>query len=187
MTIDPSVSRYIIIGVAVLGVAILAAVVFTPAGCGFGGGPSDYDRMVEAQKGAADSAASQGAKYTLKQYPLGEAYVVEMKGMTITDDLLRQIHAMGKVSELNLSRSTITDDQLGLIHDLGMDTFVFKLDLSHTGVTDAGVAKMSGGGLFLSEVNLVGTKVTPAAVAEFKRKRQSLPQVRVKDTKFKLK
>jgi hypothetical protein len=186
VTIDPSVSRYLVIGVVVLGVAILAAAMFTPASCSLGG-PSDYELMVEERKAAAASASSQGAKYTLKQYPLGEAYVVDMSGMTITDDLIRQIHTMGKVSELDLSRSTITDDQLGLMHDIGMDTFVFKLNLSHTGVTDAGLAKMSGGGLFLSEVNLVGTKVTPTAVAEFKRKRQSLPQARVKNTTVKLK
>jgi hypothetical protein len=187
VTIDPSVSRYVIIGVAVLGVGILAAAVFTPAGCGVSGGPSDYDRMVEDQKAAADAAASQGAKYTLKKYPLGEAYVVSLKGMTITDDLLRQLQTMGKVSELDVSGSTITDDQLGLISDLGLGAFLFKLDLSNTGITDAGIAKLGGGGLFLSEVNLVGTKVTPAAVAEFKRKRQANPNARVKNTTVKLK
>jgi hypothetical protein len=187
VTIDPSVSRYVIIGVAALGVATLAAVVFAPAGCGANGGPSDYDRMVAARQGAADSAASQGAKYTLKKYPLGEAYAVSLKGMTVTDDLLRQIQTMGKVSELDLSGSTVTDDQLGLISDTGLGAFLFKLDLSNTGVTDAGIAKLGGGGLFLAEVNLVGTKVTPAAVAEFKRKRQASPNARIKNTTVKLK
>lgn len=187
MTIDPSVGRYVVIGVAVLGVAILVAVVFTPTSCGGSGGPSDYDRMVEAQKAAESAAGSQGAKYTLKKYPVGEAYVVDLKGMTITDDLLRQIQTMGKVSELDLSKSTVTDEQLGLINDLGLGVFLFKLDLSHTGVTDAGLAKLGGGGLFLSEVNLVGTKVTPAAVAEFKKKRATNPNARVKSTTVKLK
>ena len=36
-------------------------------------------------------------------------------------------------------------------------------------------------------MNLAGTKVTPAAVAEFKKKRQANPNARVKNTAVKLK
>jgi hypothetical protein len=175
------------IGAVVLGVGVLGAAMFAPAGCGRGGGPSDADRLEEAKKTAADSAAAKGAKFTLKHYAVGDAYSVDLTGMAITDDLLRQVHHTGKVSELLMSRSTVTDDHLGLMHELGLDAFVVKLDLSHTGITDAGLEKMGGGGLVLSEVNLIGTKVTSAGVEAFKKRRQANPSARVKNMTVRLK
>ena len=48
------------------------------AGCSQSGGPSDYDKMVAAKKGAADSLATSGAKVVEKQYPpLGSGWTVD--------------------------------------------------------------------------------------------------------------
>jgi hypothetical protein len=181
VTIDPSVSRYVIIGVAVLGVAILAAVVFTPAGCGVSGGPSDYDRMVQAEQASAGTLAAAGAKTQKKSYPVGTGWVVDMTGVTVTDDLLRQLKQLGSIAELDLKKSTVTDAHLALMNELGLHVLLFKLDLSHTAVTDAGLEKLNGN-VFLGELNLTGTKVTPAGIDRFKKSRQADPKVRIKNT-----
>jgi hypothetical protein len=151
------------------------------SGCSRGDGLSDYDRMKQAQQGAADTLAGAGAKVKAMNYTQGSAWAVNLSGATLSDDLLRQAKALGNVSELDLSRTTVTDDQLGLISEIGLGTLLLKFDLSHTGVTDAGLDKMQGF-LLLSELNLTGTKVTPAAVERFKKARQQDQKVRIKNT-----
>jgi hypothetical protein len=42
------------------------------------------------------------------------------------------------------------------------------------------------GSLFLSELNLSGTKVTPAAVSQIKKAREADPKVKIKTTNVKL-
>jgi hypothetical protein len=182
VTIDPSFSRYVIIGVAVLGVGILAAAVFTPASCGVSsGGLSDYDRAVQEEQAKASTLASAGAKTQKKTYPVGEGWVVDMTGVTVTDDLLRQLKQLGRIAELDLKKSTVTDDHLALMHELGLHVVLFKLDLSHTAVTDAGLEHLNGN-IFLGDLNLTGTKVTPTAVNKFKKNRLADPKVRIKNT-----
>jgi hypothetical protein len=163
--------------------ATLVAVVLS--GCSKGDGKSDYDRMMENKQGAATSLASSGAKVQEKQYPIGKGYVVELRNLPITDDLLREVKRLGNIAELDLSRSTVTDDHLKLMHELGLHTLLAKLDLSHTAVTDAGLAHLEGC-LFLMELNLSGTKVTPGAVGQFKKAREADPKVRIKTTNVKL-
>jgi hypothetical protein len=53
---------------------------------------------------------------------------------------------------------------------------IMMLDLSHTAVTDATLDKLSDAPS-LGQLNVTGTKVTPAGVARFKRARQDNPQV----------
>ncbi|HJZ56691.1 MAG TPA: hypothetical protein VKE74_17120 [Gemmataceae bacterium] len=162
--------------------AVGFAILLLAAGCGSKGGPSDYEKMVQAKQGASDALAAAGAKVQEKQYPVGRGYVVELRGATITDDLLRHVKELGNIAELNLSQSTLTDDHLRTMHELGLHVLLNKLDLSHTAVTDAGLDHLDGN-LFLVELNLTGTKVTRAAVERFKQKRQADARVRVKDTR----
>ena len=133
---------------------------------------SDYDRMKQAEENAAATVTNQGVKAKLLHHALGDAWSVDMSKMTITDDLLRQVQKMGRVRELDLSNSNVTDEQLGLISQLGLSTLLTKFDLSNTNVTDAGFQKLQNLAL-LMELNLTGTKVTPAAVQQFLANRQS--------------
>jgi hypothetical protein len=163
--------------------AAAAAVVGALAlsGCGKGDGPSDYEKMMQAKQGAADSLATSGAKVTEKQYPVGKGWVVDLRGVTVSDDLLRQVKQLGNVAELNLAKTNVTDDQMRLIHELDMQVLLTKLDLSHTAVTDAGLDQLDGN-IFLTDLNLTGAKVSAEAVARFKQRRQADPKVRVKNT-----
>lgn len=146
--------------------------VLTLAGCQQkGDGLSDYERMQQSQKGAAETLRGLGAKIEERHYPQGDAWAVNLSGQTITEDVLKQVQQLGKVSELNLSRSTITDDQLDFVNQSGLVTVALKVDLSHTAVTDAGLEKLTNM-VLLRDLNLAGTKVTPAAVERFKQARQ---------------
>lgn len=162
----------------------LAAALAATLGCGGSGGPSDYDRMVEAQKGASDTLAGAGVKTQQKAYPLGTAWVVDMTGVTVTDDLLQKVKALGNVAELDLKNSTVTDAHLAKMHEIGLHTVLNKLDLSNTAVTDAGLEQLDGN-LFLAELNLTKTKVTQTGVTQFLKKRQANPNVRIKNTNVK--
>jgi hypothetical protein len=155
------------------------------SGCTKSDGKSDYERMMEDQKSTATSLSGAGVKVQQKQYPVGIGYVVDLRGLTITDDLLKEVKKLGNIAELDASRSTITDDHLKLMHEIGLHTLLAKLDLSNTAVTDAGLGHLEGC-IFLSELNLSGTKVTPAAVSQFKRARETDPKARIKTTNVKL-
>jgi hypothetical protein len=110
------------IGRATVGIFV-AALLLLP-GCGPNDGLSDYDRKVQGEQKVSESLASQGAKVQQKHYPQGSAWAVNLSGLTITDDLLRQVKQLGNVTELDLSKSTITDDQLGLLSELDLNTYL---------------------------------------------------------------
>ena len=183
--LNPLVGRLAIAAVAGTGLVVLGFVAFAPPGCGQSG-PSDYDKMQQAKEGASTALTASGAKVKAMHYAIGDAYAVNLSGVTITDDLLRQVKQLGNISELNLSKSTVTDDHLGLIQELGLHVLLAKLDLSNTAVTDAGFNKLDGF-VFLSELNLAGTKVTPAAADRLRKKQQSSPTARIKTVTVKLK
>jgi hypothetical protein len=159
------------------GRAVLAAVVLAALGCGKGDGLSDYDRMKQDQQSAADALTSQGGKVKEMHYPQGSAWSVDLSSVTVTDDLLRKVKELGRITELDLSKSTVTDDQLGLLSELGVTTLLLKLDLGNTAITDAGLEKLQNLAL-LSQMNLTGTRVTPAAVERFKKNRLADTRVR---------
>ena len=92
--------------------------------------------------------------------------------MTITDDLIQQLGELQNLAELNLSKSTVTDEQLGKIHDLMLCVRCFKIDLSNTAITDAGIDKLVNIGT-LSDLYVRGTKVTKAATERLKTRKQN--------------
>jgi hypothetical protein len=139
-------------------------------------GVSDADRELQAKQAAADAAKSQGMKITEKSYPLGKAWVVDLEGMTITDEHIRKLKDLGHVAELDLGNSTVTDEQLAALRENGAATTLFRLDLSHTGVTDAGLAKLEGLP-FLVNLNVSDSKITAAGVEHYKKSRLSNSQI----------
>jgi hypothetical protein len=162
--------------------ALMAALAL--AGCQKRDGPSDYERFQQAtrdeEKSRQDLAGSlraQGAKLEKKRYPLGEGWAIDLRGVPVTDQLLTDVGKLLYVSELNLSKTNVTDAHLAKMNDLQLLKYCLKFDLSQTAVTDAGLdglTKTLGG---LGELNLSGTKATPAAAERLKSRRQADPHV----------
>lgn len=155
------------------------------AGCGKNDGPSDYEKMVEQKQKASGSLAGSGAKFEEKQFAVGKGWVVDLRGVTVSEELLKQVKALGNIAELNLSKTNVSDDHLRIMHDLDLHVVLAKLDLSHSAVTDAGLVHLNGC-IFLMELNLTGTKVSPAAVSEFKKARMADPKAKIKNTSVKI-
>ena len=149
---------------------ITATVVMAVPGCSKGG-LSDYSRKELARQQLSESLEGQGVKIAKRNFAqIGDAWAIGMSGLTVTDEMLVRIQKMGNITELDLSKSTITDAQMEHVREIG-GRYLNKLDLSHTAVTDAGMEKLIGGMHFLGNLNLTGTKVTPAAVERFKKTR----------------
>jgi len=150
--------------------AAFLAALFALLGCGKNDGLSDNDRRMLNIQQAAESLKGKGAKIQERSYPQGNAWAVDASGMQVNEELLRELKSLGNISELNLSKSTLGDEHMALFNELGLGTLALKLDLSHTAITDAGFEKLDNLRL-LSQLNLTGTKVTPAAVERFRTKR----------------
>jgi hypothetical protein len=150
--------------------ALLAALVAL-AGCGKKGGPSDNDLRLQGIQDAATDLKSKGAKIEDRTYQIGHAKAVNLSGMEVNEQVLRQVKSLGNISELNLSKTTFSDEHMALFQELELGTFAVKLDFSHTALTDAGFEKLNNL-RFLSNLNLTGTKVSRKAVDAFKKKRQ---------------
>jgi hypothetical protein len=160
-------------------VLVLFLLAFVP-GCK-GDGLSDYERMKKKQEGAAAALRKAGAKVTEVRYPQGDAWAIGLSGRTINDELLGRLKELGRIAELDLSKSTVTDDQLAKVNEVEIGSLLVKLDLSHTAVTDAGLDKLTNL-LVLGNLNLTGTKATPAGVERFRKRRQEDPKILVKGT-----
>ena len=131
------------------------------------------------------SLKEQGATVTEKDYPpYGRGYVVNLSGARLTDDTFRDLKGLKRLADLDLSRSTLTDEQMGQLDEVS--NLLVRLDLSNTAVTDAGLEKLKRV-YVLFNLNLVGTKVTPAGVTRFQSQRLESPHTRVKKTNVKLK
>jgi hypothetical protein len=135
---------------------------------------SDFARVEQARGGALEALKARGAKFESKTYPQGTAWSINMSGLTVTDEMLDQLMMVGNITELNLSKSTVTDVHMEGVSKIG-GKFLMKLDLSQTAVTDAGFEQFMGKMGLLTNLNLTGTKVTPAAVERFKAMRLSQP------------
>lgn len=150
----------------------MLAALLAVSGCGKGDGVSDYDRKMQGIQNAAEDLKSKGAKIEDRNFPQGQAKAVNLTGMQVDDQLLRQVKSLGNITELNLSKSTLKDEHMALFNELGLGTLAMKLDLSHTSITNAGFEKLDNL-RFLGQLNLTGTKVTRATVENFKKKRQT--------------
>jgi len=132
-------------------------------------GLSDYQRSENARLTVKEKLQGKGVKLQEKNLDV-PAYAVDMRGLTVTDELIDHLGELRNISELNLSKSTITDEQLGKLYGKNLCVRCFKLDLSHTGITDAGLDKMANIGV-LGELNVAGTKVTMAGTERLKKRK----------------
>jgi hypothetical protein len=137
------------------------------AGCGYE--PSAYQEKQQRLENAATALTTKGGSLVEKKYPQGQAWVVDLSKVTIDDEVLNALKSLGRVSELNLSGSTITDDQFVSLAKPETMGFTFKLDISDTAISDRGFLAAAPLAL-LSNINVKGSKVTDAGVAEFKQK-----------------
>jgi hypothetical protein len=158
----------------VIGLALVLG--FVAGGCTKYDGISDADRIVMEQQKGIDPLVAQGGKAQRKSTALGDAWIVRLDGMTITDETISHLKQVDKIAELHLSRSTITDDQIATMRDQTFFNGTMVLDLSQTAVTDAVLDKLSVAPALI-ELHVTGTKVTPAGVSRFKRARQDNPQI----------
>jgi hypothetical protein len=149
------------------------------SGCGFfdnPNGPGSFQAVMEAEKSAEESLKSQGAILERKQYPLGSAWAVDLKGREVTDKTFEALKRLDHVAELNLSGTKITDNDMKHFADSGFAGVLFDLDLSKTEVSDEGLGQLTKS-KYLSKLNLAGTKVTDEGVARWQKARSADEQV----------
>jgi hypothetical protein len=143
-----------------------------------GDGLSDLQRELNKEQDCANALREQGGKVEEKSYPpYGMGYVVNLSGVQITDATFKHLACLKRVAELDLSKSSITDEQMQRLNEV--PAYILRLDLSHTAVTDAGLAKMTH--LYaLTTLNLAGTTATPAGVQRLQDRRVADPQTKFK-------
>jgi hypothetical protein len=133
-----------------------------------------HQRYIESQQQAVETIKAAGGDANKKQYPLGEGWVVKLSGVTLNDELFQSLKTLERVSELDLSKSTLTDADMPRVMEVG--GVLFKLNLSNTAVTDASIAPLADA-VLLAELDVTGTKVTPAAISQLTTKRRSDPKI----------
>lgn len=143
-------------------------------GCGGGYGPSHSDMVKATQQEGVAAIAAKGGSASEKHYPQGDAWVVNLAKVTVDDEIVESVKVLGRVSELDLSGSTITDEQFAALAESEALGVLFKLDISNTGITDAGLRAAKGLAI-LYDLNVKGSKVTPEGLAEFGKNRPPHP------------
>lgn len=156
---------------------ILCLVVLTMPSCGKKDTYGTYEEQQKRQQNAVEALRARGGKLEEKHYQFtrgqGNAWVIDLKGIEVSGEVFDQLSQLGKIghiSELNLSHTNVGDADMGRLNEPSVATFLLKLDLSHTAVSDAGLDQLTNL-LFLTELNLTGTKVTAASVERFKQGR----------------
>src|SRR5262245_47895173 len=76
---------------------------------------SHYPRSENARLTVKEKLQGKGLKLQEKNLDV-PAYAVDMRGLTVTDELIDQLGELRNIAELNLSKSTITDEQLGKLY-----------------------------------------------------------------------
>lgn len=154
-----------------LGLALLLVSCSVP-GCSRYSAVSDYEQMQQAKKSFAELIAAAGGKAEEKAYAIagasGDAWVLNLSGGKISNELIDEIGKLIYVAELDLSKSNITDEQLLKLDELKVCKTVMNLNLSDTAISDASFAKLKNLHC-LSKANLKGTKVTKKGIDEFRK------------------
>ena len=149
-------------------------------GCSSYSGPSEYEQRQAAKKNLLEEVRKQGGKIEEKHFDVfgksGDAWVIDLKGATISDEMIEAMATLGYIAEMNLSGSTITDEQLIRMDELRIGRVVMKLDLSNTAITDAALDELKNF-YNLGQLNLKGTEATAEGVERFNKQQQSNPKV----------
>ncbi|MGQ0637436.1 MAG: hypothetical protein ACT4QC_22750 [Planctomycetaceae bacterium] len=131
-----------------------------------------FETKVKAGESALDILKQQGGKFQPKMYPLGAAWEVDLRGVAqINDETFVLLKKVGPIAEMHLNGSSLTDAHMVKLGDPELSGVFVKLDLGNTAVSDVGLGELKTQN-FLQELNLAGTKVTPAGIAAFRKMRQ---------------
>src|SRR5262249_55677141 len=133
-------------------------------------GVMSYDDMKKNQEDATAALKQRGAKLSEEVRPQGKSWAVDLSGQQISDDVFDLMKKLGYITNLNLSKTNVTDAHMARVNEMGIGNLLLKLDLSNTGITDAGLDKLDSLYL-LTSLNLAGTKVTQAGVSQFRAAR----------------
>jgi hypothetical protein len=150
----------------------LVAFLFPAAGCGPSMPANQYEDMQKANLEAEDRLRAKGTLDRKSYGPLGSAWVVKLPKATIDDALITDLGRLDRVSEFHIPGATITDAQMQQILQSGPCGSFNKLDVSDTGLTDAGVEGLAGL-RWLQEVNVGGTKISDKFLADMASKRRA--------------
>lgn len=144
--------------------------------CSSYSGPSEYELKKQAEQRFVDLVKEQGGTAEQKYYDMygrsGMAWEIGLNGAEISDELIELMADKGYVAKLDLSKSTITDAQLARLDELKVGRVVLDLNLSDTGITDAGLDSLKQF-YCLQKLNLKGTSVTDEAVKRLKSRQAS--------------
>ncbi|MDZ4687761.1 MAG: hypothetical protein SH850_22035 [Planctomycetaceae bacterium] len=159
------------------------------AGCGLLGpdpnGPGSFAAVSKAAKSAEETLASQGAKLEQKTYPLGTGWVVDLHDKDVNEETFAALKKLGYIAELNLNGTKIADDHTKHFSGEGIGSVLVELDLGKTEVTDEGLKNIKDS-LYLTKLNLSGTKATAAGVAQWEQARASDSRIRPEFKKVKI-
>lgn len=162
------------------GLVVFLALLLLTGGPGCkGDGLSELEKVQKKKDDAKSAIERAGGTVTVYHHRLGDGWTVKLCGAQISDDIFDQLKTMERVAELDLSGSTVTDDQLARLSEPGVGNLITKLDLSNTAVTDAGLEKITGLGV-LTQLNLVGAKVTAQGVQRFKEEHARHPNTLIR-------
>lgn len=155
----------------------LGAALFAACGCGPDpNGPGSLHAITKAQDSAKEALEASGAKMERKQYPLGEGWVIDLAGETVSDSVFGALKRLDNVAELNLSGTNISDAEMENFADPKVSGTLVKLDLSNTEVSDDGLEQLKEC-RFLMNLNLSKTGVTEAGVEKWKKNHVADPRI----------
>ena len=137
---------------------------------------SEYDKDQAKLAAAKDKLVAAGAKVEIKQFPQGDAFIINLSGQTLTKETFDHMTELVRVVELDLSKSSFKDEDMALISNSDIRGVLMKLNLSDTALSDEGLKQLSDV-YFLSELNAANTKITDAGISELKTR---WPNVKVK-------
>lgn len=144
------------------------------------GGIEDYQKKVLS---AEQALKEQGASLKQKTFALNQvAWTVDLSGKEIKPEILAELQKLDGIGELILKEAKITDEQMQSLAKLAP---LYVLNLSNTGVTDAGIKHLTQN--TISELDVSGTKVSADAVAAMKKRYATDPAVNEFFKKIKIK
>jgi hypothetical protein len=153
-------------------------------GCGGYGPESDgsYQQVAKAREDAESGLKAAGAKMEMKNYGIGQAWIIDLSGATITDEIIDHIVHLPYLSELNVSGTEITDEQLlRVFTEKGF--FILKLNVSKTPITDTGIAGVKDL-RHLQELDVSGSQVTAQRIEAILKEREASADTRSKNVKL---
>jgi hypothetical protein len=153
------------------------------AGCStFFQGESEYEQVKRKEGAFAEEISKVGGSATKEGKAMhgltAAGWLIDLSKAQITNELLDQIIAAAQtdpVLQLKLAGSTITDEQLAKLDQGNVLQKTVVLDLSNTGITDAGLDKLSNH-YIVSELKLKGSRVTSAAAKRLGDRQIANPQ-----------